>query len=242
MPTSSATTIGAGLEEQARVRQREADRVEQPEEELGEPEAEEEPDDRGHDADDERLEDDRAEHLPARRADRSQGRELARPLRDRDRERVRDHERADEERDAAEREQERLQEGDELVGVLGVGAGLLLRRSAPGCSGAGSRGSRRRAAWSETPGFAATAISSSLPGLSKMRWAVGRSKPARVAPPIVDTEPNLTIPEMRRFWTGPTALDADDVTDLEVLLVGGRAVDDDVAVARARSPRRAAAG
>ena len=55
------------------------------------------------DADHERLDDDRAEHLPARGTDRPQRRELARALGDRDRERVGDHEGADEERDATER-------------------------------------------------------------------------------------------------------------------------------------------
>ena len=56
----------------------------------------------------------------------------------------------------------------------------------------------------ETPGSAATAISSSLPALSKICCAVGRSKPASVAPPIVETEPNRTMPEMRRRSTGPS--------------------------------------
>ena len=64
--------------------------------------------------------------------ERPEGRELARALRDRDRERVDDHERADEERDDAEGEQEVAEEADELVRVLGVlgrllGAGANLR-------------------------------------------------------------------------------------------------------------------
>ena len=74
-------------------------------------------------------------HLPARRAERAQRRELARPLRDRDRERVDDHESADEQRDQAEREQEVAQERDELVRLLRVlarlgvaGAHLGVRR------------------------------------------------------------------------------------------------------------------
>jgi hypothetical protein len=93
---------GARLEQQAGVRQREADRVEEPEERLGEPEAQEEPDDRGEHADDHGLDDDRPQHLPARCSHRPQRRQLARPLRDRDREGVRDHEGAYEEGDAAE--------------------------------------------------------------------------------------------------------------------------------------------
>ena len=51
--------------------------------------------------------DDRVEHLPARRAERAQQRELARALRDRDRERVEDQEAADEHGDAGEDEQAR---------------------------------------------------------------------------------------------------------------------------------------
>ena len=58
--------------------------------------------------------------------------------------------------------------------------------------------------WSETPGFAATAISSRRPSFSKSRCAVGRSKPASVAPPMERSEPNSTIPEMRRRSTGPS--------------------------------------
>ena len=69
---------------------------------------------------DESLDHDRAEHLPPRAAEGPDRRELAGALRDRDRERVRDHEAADEERDARKGEQEALEEGDELVRVLGV--------------------------------------------------------------------------------------------------------------------------
>jgi len=55
------------------------------------------------------------------------------------------------------------------------------------------------------PASAATAISSSFPSLPKSRCAVGKSKPASVAPPIVATEPNLTMPEMRRRSARPAA-------------------------------------
>jgi len=58
---------------------------------------------------------------------------------------------------------------------------------------------------SGTLGFAAMAISSSRPGFAKSRWAVCRSKPARVAPPSADAEPNLTIPEIRNCCTAPSA-------------------------------------
>ena len=120
---------------------------------------------RGERPDDERLDDDRAEHLAPRRAERAQRRELARPLRDRDRERVRDHEAADEERDAAEREQELLQERDERVRVRRVL--LSPARSPVRACAVGGRIARIccSSSASDTPGFAATAISSSLPAL-----------------------------------------------------------------------------
>ena len=110
---------------------------------LRQAEPEEEPDDRGEDAHHERLEHDRQPHLAPRRAERPQRGELARPLRDRDRQRVDDDERADEERDQSEGEQEVAEERDELVGVLRVLAAPGRRRCAPRCSAAGSRGSAR---------------------------------------------------------------------------------------------------
>ena len=81
-------------------------------------EPQEEPDDRADDADGDRLQH-RRQHLTPRGAERAQGRELAHPLRNRDRERVGDHEAADEERDAAEAEQEVL---DDVQAFLAFGA------------------------------------------------------------------------------------------------------------------------
>ena len=73
---------------------------------------------------DEPLEDDRAEHLAAGAAERPQRGELARALRDGDRQRVEDDERADEQGDAAEPEQEVRDERDPLVRVGRVGRRL----------------------------------------------------------------------------------------------------------------------
>ena len=78
---------------------------------------------RREEPDDERLEDHGAEDLTPRRADRPQRRELARPLRDRDRERVEDDERADEEGDRGEREEEVAEDRRELADLVC----LLLR-------------------------------------------------------------------------------------------------------------------
>ena len=97
---------------------------------------------------------------------------------------------------AAEREQEVLQEARELLGVLRVLGRLRLAGPHLRCPAAGSPGSPPTSCSGETPGLPAARIWSSLPCLSKSRWAVGRSKPASVAPPIEATEPNLTSPEI----------------------------------------------
>ena len=81
---------------------------------------------------------------------------------------------------------------------------------------------------SGTSGLAATAISSSCPGFLKRRCAVGRSKPASVAPPIVRPELNWTIPETRGPLDRPLGLHADGLADREVLLRRRLLVDDDL--------------
>ena len=205
---------------------------------LASPRPENRPIDRRERADDERLDHDRDEHLPARGAERPDRRELARPLGDRDRERVRDHEAADEERDPAKTSRKIRKNADELVRVRGVVLGLLRRELDLG-GGRQDLLDLLDELVSETPGAAATAISSSLPCFSKIRCAVGRSNPASVAPPIVETEPNLTTPEMRSRSTGPSPCTADHLADREVLLVGRRLVDHDLARPRPRRLRRA---
>ena len=121
------TEDGGGL------RQLELDSPEEGGQPLREQDAEAEADGGGDEAEHRAFEHDRAEHLAARGAERPQGRELLRPLCDRDRERVEDDERADEERDPAEGEQEVADEGDELADAFTVrlrllGAGLHLGR------------------------------------------------------------------------------------------------------------------
>ena len=88
-----------------------------------------------------------------------------------------------------------------------------------------------------TFGLDATAISSSLPGFPNRSCAVGRSNPANVAPPIVPTDPNLTMPESLSCWTGPIGLHPDGLADREVLLARGRLVDDDLVALSASSLR-----
>ena len=88
---------------------------------------EEEADHRGDRTNDERLQQDGAQHLPARTADRPERCELPHSLRDGDRERVRDHERADEESDRTEGEQELLHHSERGMNVGDVRCGLRCR-------------------------------------------------------------------------------------------------------------------
>ena len=114
-----------------------------------------------------------------------------------------------------EREQEVAQERDELVRVLGVLLAPARRRSCTCCPGRQDRlDLRQEPLRARRPGFAATRIWSSLPSLSKSRCAVARSNPASVAPPIELTEPNLTSPEIRSCLDRAFDLDADLVADL----------------------------
>ena len=118
VPTRSETTIVRGAKTVSASGRSRLERAEQRLEALREPEPEEEPDDGREEADHERLEQHRAEHLPPGGAERPQRRELARPLGDRDRERVEDHERADEQRDPGEGEQEVADERRELADLV----------------------------------------------------------------------------------------------------------------------------
>ena len=80
-------------------------------------------------ADEQSLDGDGPSHLPARRTDRAEQRELAGPLRDRDRERVVDAQRRDDERDPGEHDEERPQHVEELArDVVDHLVGELRRR------------------------------------------------------------------------------------------------------------------
>ena len=70
-----------------------------------------------NDAHDERLRKDRPPHLLDARAERAKQTQLARPLRDKDRERVVDRERAHEQGDPCEHEQRDAEEGEVLFDV-----------------------------------------------------------------------------------------------------------------------------
>ncbi len=170
---------------------------------------------------DERLEHDRAQHLPPRGAERPQRGELAHPLRDRDRERVGDHEAADEQRDPAEAEQEVL---DELrcpsltssccprPPAPRAGLDLGRRRGSAARSGATSWPRRRPASPRRRDQVElAAACRTALRGREV--------EDAIVAPPIESTEPEPgdAADPVLRF--GPSPRRADRVADLEVLLL-----------------------
>ena len=108
----------------------------------GEQQPAEDAEHRREEADHERLDDDGVEHLAARRAERPQQRELARALRDRDREGVEDQEAADEHGDAGEHEQRDREEAERLADVGGGLLGLLLAGADVG--GAAERAADRR--------------------------------------------------------------------------------------------------
>ena len=189
---------------------------------LAEPEPDEQPDDRREDAHHEPLDHDEPQHLAPRGAERAQRRELTRALGDRDRERVRDHERADEQRDTAEGEQEVCRKLMKLfVSFASLAAWALpllhlgARRQDPRiCADELVRRDARLRA--------STRIWSSLPFLSNSRCAVGRSKPASVAPPIVETRAELDEARDAHPFDRAVRLHADRLADLEVLLRCGR--------------------
>ena len=110
MPTASETTIVRAPKTVLVDGSVDARRREHAADQLGEAEARHQADHGGDRADRQRLGDDRAQHLAPGGAERPQQRELTRALRDRDRERVVDGERAHDDGDAAEHEQEDLQE------------------------------------------------------------------------------------------------------------------------------------
>ena len=195
-PTTSETTTVRGLESQAVVRQREADRVEERESPLARAEPDEEPDD--------------AARTPITSAsmmiERSSWRRDAPSVRSVASSRVRCAIVIESEfaitklptKSATPPNPSRnfwRKEMNEFVSLLSSWA--CARRSAPGVRRGGWRWICR-SSWSvETFGFGRDRDLVELPGLAEERCAVGRSKPASVAPPIVATEPNFTIPDTR---------------------------------------------
>ena len=239
IPTAQRDDDRPGLDRDAVVRQREADGVEEPEEALAEAEAEDEPDDGG----------DTPITSASTMTEPSTWRREAPSVRSVANSRVRwaiviESEFAITNAPTksamppkASRKVCRMR--DEAVRVLGVALRLRVAALDLRARRQDRLDLRRRASPARRPAFAATRIWSSLPTLPNSRCAVGRSKPASVAPPIVSTAPNLTRPEMRNVSTGALGLDADRLPGREVLLRRGRRVDHDLAGLRPGAARRA---
>ena len=145
------------------------------------------------------------QHLAPGGAEGPQQRELAHALRHGDRERVEDDERADEHRDAGEREQRRAQEAEVVADVLGVLVGLLLAGAdvdvlQPDLPDLGCAAAPARRRTSPT-----TRISSNSPCLPESFWASGSVVTIATKPPTEDTPPNFARPTTSMFWRGPAA-------------------------------------
>ena len=181
-------------------------------------------------ADHERLEDHRPEHLPPRRAERAQGGELPRPLRDRDRERVEDDERADEERDAGEREQEVADDRRErrdlarlLVRLLDTGSHLEVAaelrldplRQLLGRRAVGGRGLNR------------VELALLVEQLLRRRHVEDRERRTADRAQLAVLRDPDDLELLRRAECG----DADAVAELEALVVGDALVDGDLLAA-----------
>jgi hypothetical protein len=115
----------AGLQDGAVVGDVGAEELEQLVERGCETDAGEQPEHRAEHAEQQPFADDGLQDLPSRGAEHAQQREFTRALRDGDRERVEDYERANDERDVGEDEQERAQEAEVFFQVGGVLFGLL---------------------------------------------------------------------------------------------------------------------
>ena len=193
--------------------------------------------------DDQRLGDDHAQHLLAARADGPQHRGLPGALRDRDREGVEDHERADDQGDDREHEQERAHERDALL-ALGTGrvdGGLArddldtwLWNGVSLCTAA-----RTRAASSDcvTPARADGADAVDATGLAEH---LGRSRrrerhdPRATGVVVGPVGRDAGHGVLRRTGLGDHA---HGVAGCELAVTGRRAVDDDLVSRARRVPR-----
>ena len=215
-------------ENRARVRQIDAEGDQQRVEPLRQREAEQEPDQRGEQADCERFQQHRPQHLAPRRAERAQRRKLARALSDGDRERVGDHEAADEQGDPAEGEQEVPEDVEEPVRVVGL---LLCLRLA---------GANPRAGWKQRPDLAyelqracsrpagdLDRVEAVLLGEDGLRRRCREDRDRRPAERGDAAEPNR--PGDREVLHRPARHDADALAHREFVFAGRSRVDRDLA-------------
>ena len=113
----------------------------------------------------ERLDDHRDDDLPPRRPERAQQRELPGALRDDDRERVEDDERADEQRHGGEHQQRGSEEPELFLQVLGRLVGDRRRRDRLRRRRASAASTDARSSLAATPSSPTTLIASKTPSL-----------------------------------------------------------------------------
>ena len=214
-------------EDRAGLRQVEPERLEQRVDALGQCEAGREPDRAGGRAHDQRLGHDRAQHLAPRGAGEAQQPELARALGDHDRQGVEDRERPDQQRHAAEAQQHALDDRDEALQPV-QGEAVLLGRGLD----LGLRQRRGQVATHLRGGRAAGGLDEDrvhAPGLVEqaLRGVQVEHRDRRGAQRVDGAERrDAGDAEAPRRAGGR---DARAVADVQVLLVGGTRVDDDLA-------------
>ncbi len=205
---------------------------------LGEDDAQPEADERRGKPDHERFEDHGSENLASRRSDRPQRRELACALRDGDRERVEDDERAHEERDEAEREEEVPEDRCELAHLVRLLLGLGRRADDLGAGGenGGDRGDDVVFGDTLAGGHRDRVVLTFSP--EELLGGRDREHDEADATEAVDLPVLGDADELERAFRLQRG-DLNGVPDLESLLVGCPGVDDDLVVARrASDPRR----
>ena len=241
-PTLSAAITVRSLEDERALRNVEADLAHDGEQQRGQPDAGGEAEQRRDDPDDRGLGDHGDDHLAPAGAHRAQQAELARPLRDEDREGVEDDERADHEPDRGEAEEQLREEPEEVVN-------WLLRSAANSLASVTSNDGPSRcwilvasALWS-TPGAAITFTASMRPGASNTRCAVARSKAANVTASGWLRFPKRKRPDDPKALLRAVEEHVDGVADLEPVLAGGADVHRHLTIrgGDARPPRGAAA-
>ena len=162
--------------------------------------------------------------LAARGAQRAQQAELADALRDGDRERVEDQEAADQQRHAAEHEQDHAEEAEVVLDVLRLARGGLL----PGLDDQRAAAARGRCAWpaaaARRRARPAPRCRRARPTLSVRRCASGSVSWAVLEPPD-EVSPSRWSPTIWYALHARLGGDPQRAADLEVLAVGGRGVD-----------------
>ena len=163
VPSTSETTIVRVCDHRARASGGRSRARRRAPDHRGEGDTGQQSEHRGEQPDRERLDHHRGDDLAAVGAEGAQHRELAGALGDRDREGVEDQERGDEQGDAREDQQRRLEDADELADVVLLVLGVLLAGLDLDAGRAGPPEIRCASSSGSTPSSAATVIWSNCP-------------------------------------------------------------------------------